>query len=642
MISRGLYCPPTQKLYFEDGTPTPGYNASSPSPLFYAYMNDNDQKANRLSVNGGLDWEIIDGLKATAQASLYSLVKTGDYFQRWNKFNGTRPSSTTLNDTHRKKIESWLTYNKTFGNHSLSAMAGYSYQYSFVKTVSASAADASSDKIPTLNAGPTKTGATSDILQEVLIGYFGRVTYDFRQKYMLTLTFREDASSRFAPGNQWGFFPGASAGWIVSDEPFLKDSRTIDNLKLRVSYGQTGNNSIGYFDALGQYAVNVKYDGQAGIRPTAMPNRNLTWETSSQLDAGFDLALLNNAIQISADYFNKDTRNLLFSKPLPNTSGFSSVMNNVGKVRFQGFDVEINTRNIHRKNFSWNSRLTWSFVKNKVLELPDNGRDKNRIGGYSVKMADGSTYEFGGTAEGEPLNRFYGYSVEGIIETMAQADAALYDEQSRGWRVSDRKYVVGRKDVGDYAFRDMNGDDRINSQDMYYMGVTVPHSTGGLGNEFTYKNFSLNIFVDWALGHSICDQILSRQFVNFFANNSSLSKEVLKTWQEPGDGAKYARFSGNDSDDTNRNFRTVSDVFTKRADYLCLREITLQYRIPAAKLERLGIHDLALTASAHNIHYFTGIIGGLSPELGTATTYSSDYFSYPPIRKISFGVKVTF
>ena len=641
VISRGLYCPPTQKIRNADGTPTPGYNASTPSPLYYAYLNDNDQKINKLGINGGLEWEIIDGLKANATASLYTSTATGDYFTRANKFNGTRPSSSDLTDQQRKKLEAYLSYTRTFGNHSLSVMAGYSYQDYKYKYLKASAADAISDKIPTLNAGPTKTEATTTMEEQVLIGYFGRVNYDYKKKYLLTLTFREDGSSLFASGNQWGFFPGASAGWVISEEPCLKSSMAVSNLKLRVSYGQTGNNAIGLYDALGQYGVDTKYNGIGAIVPSSMTNPTLTWETTTQLDAGVDVGFLNQRIQLSADYFNKVTDDLLFNKTLPNTSGFGSILTNVGKVRFSGFDIELNTRNINTKNFSWDSRFIWSYVKNEVVKLPDNGRDRNRIGGYTVTMADGSKREFGGTAEGEPLYRFYGYQTDYIIETMEQADNARYDESSRGWRVSDGKYVLGRKDVGDYEWKDFNGDGRINGQDMFYMGTTMPHSTGGFGNTFAYKNFTLNIYMDWALGHSICDQIFSRQFVNFFANNSSLSAEVKKTWQKPGDKTKYARFSGNDSDDTNRNFRTVSNVFTTKADYLCLREISLQYNVPAEKLKKLGIYGLAVTLSGNNLHYFTKV-KGISPETGTASTYSSSYFSYPPIRRFSLGVKLTF
>ncbi|MFA5013881.1 MAG: SusC/RagA family TonB-linked outer membrane protein, partial [Candidatus Paceibacterota bacterium] len=656
VLTRGLMTPTTQKIYYDEGqyagTPTPGYNGSSPTPVFYAYYNDNSQKENKVGINGILEYNIIEGLKAVAQVSMFTQEQTGDGFTRANIFNGTRPSTSTLINRERQKVEVYATYNKSMGEHSFSGTAGYSYQRYNYKYLRAAASDAASDKIPTLNAGPTKTDATTTKNAEVMIGYFGRFTYDYAKKYLLMLTFREDGSSKFADGQQWGFFPGASAGWVISEEDFFKNAKSINNLKFRVSYGQTGNNYVGYYDALGKYAISTMYQGEASIVPSSMPNKGLTWESSTQLDLGFDLGMFNNRVQVTADYFNKVTDNLITSKVLPNTSGFSSILTNLGKVRFYGFDLEINTKNVEKTNFSWSSKFVLSYVKNLVLELPDNGRDQNRIGGYSVNMADGSKMEFGGIAEGEPLGRFYGYMTDYIIETQEQASNALYDSQSRGWDWSKKGYVtgsagssIGKKAIGDYEWKDLNGDGIINGSDMYLLGNTIPTITGGFGNTLTYKNLSLFVYVDWALGHSISNNMLQRQMCNFFANNTSLPTEIRKAW-DPESGqdiseAKYARFGGNDSDDLNKNFRPASNVFTTKGDYLCIRDITLSYLLSSAKLKKAMIENITFTLSGNNLHYFTSVIG-MSPETGTANAYSSAYYTYPPIRRVSFGVKVTF
>ncbi|MBP9481694.1 MAG: SusC/RagA family TonB-linked outer membrane protein, partial [Parabacteroides sp.] len=426
VISRGLATPPTQKKYNEDGTPTKGYNATSPNPIWYKYYNDQSTVDKRLSAYGKLTYRIIDGLKADVQLSTYNHHSKDDSFMKANEFNGLRPTTSSFGELNRNKLEAYGTYNKSILNHSFSVMAGYSYQRDKNQALSASVTGASSDKVPTLTAGPDKTDATSSFTEDVTIGYFGRLSYDFKKKYLFSATFREDASSRFASGHQWGFFPGASAGWVVSDESFMKNIKNLDNLKLRVSYGQTGNNSIGLYDAYGKYSTSAKYNGIAGIVPSTMPNTELTWEVSTQLDAGFDLSIFNNRLSISGDYFNKITDNLLFSKELPNTSGFSNVQTNIGKVKFYGFDIEVSSTNIQTKDFSWSSKLTWSFVKNKVLKLPDNGREKNRIGG--ITLADGTS--FGGTAEGESLYSYYGYIVDHIIETQEGADNAIYDSKA--------------------------------------------------------------------------------------------------------------------------------------------------------------------------------------------------------------------
>ncbi|HML71432.1 MAG TPA: TonB-dependent receptor [Macellibacteroides fermentans] len=643
VISRGLATPPTQKKYNDDGTPTKGYNATSPNPIWYKYYNDQSTVDKRLSAYGKLTYRIIDGLKADVQLSTYNHHSKDDSFMKANEFNGLRPTTSSFGELNRNKLEAYGTYNKSILNHSFSVMAGYSYQRDKNQALSASVTGASSDKVPTLTAGPDKTDATSSFTEDVTIGYFGRLSYDFKKKYLFSATFREDASSRFASGHQWGFFPGASAGWVVSDESFMKNIKNLDNLKLRVSYGQTGNNSIGLYDAYGKYSTSAKYNGIAGIVPSTMPNTELTWEVSTQLDAGFDLSIFNNRLSISGDYFNKITDNLLFSKELPNTSGFSNVQTNIGKVKFYGFDIEVSSTNIQTKDFSWSSKLTWSFVKNKVLKLPDNGREKNRIGG--ITLADGTS--FGGTAEGESLYSYYGYVVDHIIETQEGADNAIYDSKAKGYRFSDKKKIAGRKEIGDYEWKNRdgslqrNGKDYIDDQDQFLLGYTVPTSTGGLNNSFSYKNFNLNIFLDWTLGHSIQNSSEMRYFMNTFANNYTLIDEVKECWSKPGDNTKYARFTANDPDDGNSNFSRSSNVFNYKGDYLCIREVSLQYNVPSSKLGKFGIQNLAFTLSGNNLHYFTAV-KGVSPEVGTSTTYNSSYYNYPPIRRFSAGIKVTF
>ena len=643
VISRGLATPATQKKYNADGTPTKGRNATSPNPLWYEYYKDQSNVQKRLAAFGKLTYRIIDGLKAEVQVSTFNHHWRSDSFEKANEFNSLRTTTAEYGELNRNKLEVIGTYNKSINEHSFSITAGYSYQRNKNQSMSATVTGASSDKVPTLTAGPTKKAADSEFTEEVTIGYFGRLTYDYQKKYLFSATFREDASSRFAPGNQWGFFPGASLGWVMSEEAFMKNIKFVDNFKWRLSYGQTGNNSIKLYDALGKYSTNAKYNGTAGIVPATMPNFDLTWEVSTQLDAGFDLSLFNNRLNITVDYFDKRTDKLLFSKELPNTSGFSEVQTNIGKVKFYGFDFELSSTNIQSDNFIWESKFTWSFVKNKVLKLPDNGRYRNRIGG--ITLADGTA--FGGIAEGEPLYRYYGYVVDHIIETQEQADNAMYDSFAKGYRHSDGKKIAGRKEIGDYEWKNRKGSATkdgkayIDSQDQFLLGYTVPHSTGGLNNSFTYKNFTLNIFLDWALGHSINNTSEMRYFMNTFAYNYMLVNDVKKCWKQPGDKTKYARFTANDPDDGNSNFNRTSNIFNYKGDYLCIREISLQYNVPVTKLAKLGIKALSFTLSGNNLHYFTAV-KGVSPEVGASSTYDASYYNYPPIRKYSIGAKVTF
>ncbi|NQD70199.1 SusC/RagA family TonB-linked outer membrane protein, partial [Sphingobacterium shayense] len=639
VIARGLATPPTQLVYYPNGKPTPGYNASSPNPVWWDHTRDIQNKDKRLALSGGLDYKLFNDLKAQVNVSNFSHTTNYSYFEKAHEFSGLRTTKQSNGQLDRLKFDGLLDYHKAFtADHDLTAMLGYSYQQTDFSEFSAAVNGASSDKVPSLSAGPNKTDADSDKWRQVLIGYFGRANYSYKDRYLLMGTFRYDGSSLFSEDNRWGFFPGVSAGWIISEEDFFKNQNAISYMKLRSSFGQTGNNSIGLYDALGRYVADTRYDGNAGIRASIMPNRDLTWETSTQFDAGVDFNVWNNRISFQLDYFNKTTENLLFSMDLPNTSGFSNVQTNVGKVRFHGFDIEIGSQNIQTENFSWTSSLTWSFVKNKVLELPTNGRENNRIGG--IQLADGTA--FGGTAEGEPLYRYYGYQVDHILQNPEEAAGALYDESARGWDPTDGKSIKGRKQAGDYEWVDRDGDGIISNKDQFELGTTVPHSTGGLQNTFTYKSFSLNVFVDWALGHSINHNAYMRYFMNTFANNYTLVDAVKDTWKQPGDNAQYARFTANDPDVGNSNFSRTSSAFNFRGDYLALREVTFLYNLPANLSEGIGVSDLQLAVSGQNLAYFWAGSGrGISPEVGASSTYSDNYFNYPAIRRFSLGIKLT-
>jgi TonB-linked SusC/RagA family outer membrane protein len=651
VISRGLACPPTQRMYDDDGLPMRGYNNTSPSPLFYDYYNDQDKKLTTTSLTSTLKYKILKGLTGNVQGSLYRRNYNSDSFEKANYYTSARTASFAYNQLERNKIEPYLSYRRTFRKHSISAVGGYSYMDQKSKRYSASAEGGNSDKITTLNGAPTKTAASSVIEKQALIGFYSRATYDYQKKYLLTLTCRADGSSLFASGHRWGYFPGMSLGWIASEEKWLKDKvEVLSLLKLKTSYGQTGNNSIGLYDALGKYSVDYKYNGNGGIITSTMPNTNLTWETTNQLDLGIDAGVFNDRITLSADYFDKRTQNLLFDKELPNTTGYSSVKTNVGEVQFYGFDLELNTKNIQNKNFSWSTNVVWSFVKNKVLSLPDNGRDKNRIGGYTISVygndADGNivktgTEEFGGIAEGESLYSFYGYKCAGILKDEDAADNALYDESASGWRKSDGKTIKGRKDVGDYEWTDRNGDEKITSEDMFKLGSTEPTSTGSMTNSFKYKNFGLNVTMDWALGHSVYEESYSRYFLATFACNYALVDGVNDTYSETNPNAKYARFVANDPN-YSANFSRISDVFTYKADYLCVREVSLQYTLMNSTLLKYGVKGVTLTLSGNNLYFFTALPGALSPEKGTSSTYSTSYYCYPSIRKLAMGAKINF
>ena len=375
------------------------------------------------------------------------------------------------------------------------------------------------------------------------------------------------------------------------------------------------------------------------------------------------MAFFNNRLRVAADYYSKKSEDLLFDVSLPDTSGYGSAMQNVGSIRFYGLEFEISSVNVSTKNFSWTTDFTYSFNANKVLSLPDeyyykdiDGKDAWRIGGYTMSE---SGYRFGGTAVGEPLGRIYGYKTSHIIESEAQADAVLYDSNSHGYRRSDGLSIAGRKDVGDYEWKNRagsaltaDGREQINGEDMFLLGNVVPHSTGGMNNTFKFKNLTLSVYLDYALGHSIYNYQYTRCFQTSMGNcNWNLVYDALNTWQKPGDDTKFARLTPNDADGGNRNYSRISNINVQKADYLCLRDVTLSYDLPLRWIRKVGLGRLTVSVSGNTLCYWTGV-KGISPEsasVGSSTgmysvtsSSATSFNNYPPTRKVLFGLKATF
>lgn len=586
-LGRGLLIAPTHRDYDADGNLLRGGdNKNCHTAMWYETYYDRECADKRATGNFNLNWEIVDGLTATAQYAMHDYNYRGSYYYKGNSLEQTRSCTETRTETLRDQF-----------------------------------------------------------------------------------TARADGSSKFAPGNKWGFFPAGAAAWNVSDEKFW-NVRPINDLKLRVSYGMTGNNGIGLYDAYGSYSTAQNYAGHSTTIASAMANSALRWETTTQFDIGFDLGMFQNRLRIVADYYNKVTDNMIFSITLPDTSAYSSVKANVGSARFSGFELEVHSINVQKKNFTWTTDLTYTYNRNRVLSLPDeykytdvDGRDAWRIGGYTMTE---SGYRFGGTAVGEPLGRIYGYKIAGIIQSQAEADAALYDSQSHGYRRSDgfsentdSKYK-GRKDIGDYEWcnregsaRLADGREQISSEDMFYLGSVIPHSVGGINNTFKYKNLSLSVYLDYALGHSIYNYFKSRVFQNGMgSNNANLDKMVYDCWRYPGDTeAKYARFYANDPDYGNRNFSRISDFNVEKADYLCIRDVTLAYDLPVRWIKKLGMKKLTVSVTGNTLYYFTKVSGSISPESGAGadgnlykSTSTGDATGNiaPNARKVLFSLKCVF
>ena len=642
-------------------------NGANKNPIAYLdyYMNQNLSKSHYMQSSFYAELQPIKNLRIKSQFGY--IMGASSYRSYLPRFDYL---SASLNNAEDKVTQSMSMYNRwswdntanyifNIDDHNIDVLVGQSIEkWGMGEEMSGSAIGSNFydfkhaylSNVPlTANSVSSLTGKPNG--EGSIASFFGRVNYNFREKYLLSFTMRADGSSKFAAGNRWGYFPAASAGWIVDEEAFWPRNKVVSSLKLRASYGLTGNNGIGLYDTYGSYNSAYQYNGMSTTTTGEMPNSNLTWESTTQVNAGLDMGLADDRVRVSFDYYDKVTRNLLFDVTLPNTTGYGSVVSNVGKVRFYGVDLAISSVNISRGDFTWTTDFTYNFNMNKVLKLPDNGNVRNRMDGITI--GDGS--QFGGIAEGERMGRIYGYKVDHIIETQADADAAMYDASSRGYRRSDRRQIAGRKDIGDYEWvnragsTQRDGRDIINEEDQFLLGYATPHSTGGIGNTFRYRNWSLNIYMDYALGHSIQNEMQMRYFMATMGNcNWNLVNDVKQCWSQPGDKTKYARFTANDPDWGNRNFSRMSDVFVEKGDYLCIRDISLSYKLPVRWTSRLGMKDVTLTVSGNTLYYWTAV-HGVSPEAATtgglynsASTYATGFSPYPPARKILFSAKFTF
>lgn len=693
-LGRGLMMSPTHIGKYPDGTfATGGTNKNQQTAEFYSTFYDRENSRQKFMGNINLKYQITDWMSATAQYTIFDNSYRGSYYAYGeivhdngaisrNYVSATRATSESRTQTLRNNFQAYLSFKKDWGKHKLDGTLGYDYTKDIYYNLSASSSGASNDKLPYIQSGDkgniaeqkvSTFDASNQEYETALISYFGRVGYNFADRYIVSASFRADGSSLFAKGHRWGYFPSAAAAWLISEEPFygqgLKD--VVNNMKVRVSYGLTGNNAISRTDPLGSYALG-DYAGYATILPSVMQNAGLSWETTKQFDLGIDLGFWNDKVRLVLDYYNKTTENMLFDITLPDTGQFSNITANVGSARFYGFEAEIHTVNFQTRDFSWETDITYSFTRNKVLSLPEEykyeildmdgnptGKYGYRIGGYTT--ANG--YRFGGTAVGESLGRIWGYKTAGILQTDEEAAAALYDTQSHGYRRSDGQSIAGRKDAGDFEWvnrygtaKTADGREQIDATDMFYLGDITPHSTGGINNTIHWKNFTFNIYFDYALGHSIYNYMKTRFIQNTLGySNSNVDVNLFNsTWRHPGDNSNVARFFPNDADYGNRNYSRASDFNVEDASYFCLRDASIYYNLPEKWFQKCFIKKITVGVTGNTLVYFTKLTGAISPETGIAADagakdmYSSVQMGasnsniMPAARKLLFNLKITF
>lgn len=649
-LQRAVFMPPTYRLYYEDGMPAPGEGMASFRPREYENYYKTKYSKNtqyRFGFQVGAEWTIIDNLKFLPTVYYTGSIGNVSAFEALNETTGTeiRPASASSQYNGHLQTDFLLTYNKKIKKHSVAVTAGTTYTKDKQFRLSGSGSGSSTDLIPTLNATADSTQRVSSTLtNEAMLSYFGRISYNYDSKYIASVSFRADGSSRFAENKRWGYFPGASIGWNVHREPFFEDIRRVMNkLKVRGSWGQAGNNDLSLADSHGLYGITGStYLGQVGIINTVLGNADLVWETTESFDVGADLAFFDNRIQLTVDGYNKRTYDRLYNNKIPSTTGYSSIKCNYGTIATNGIELQLDAVPISTRDFSWDLGINFTFYRTKVVRLPDNGEEKNRVGGnYIYDPKTGKDIKVGGFAEGERFGTRYAYHAIGIYQTDEEAALAPYDEQAKG----RKKYA------GDTIWEDRNNDGYINVKDMVFMGYIRPDKLGGITNEFRWKGLSLRVVMDYALGHVINNGQLGYALASIRNNYNTYYEALYDCWTPENPDAKYPRYTPmSDSDYGLRNFartgegigsstrgQTNNSMFYQKGDYLAFREISFTYDFPEKLLKKIRIKGIQLFGGAYNLGYITGY-DGVSPEL----YLGYDYGYYPRPRQFSMGVNITF
>ncbi len=616
---------PTQPVYNADGTltvfNTPG-RIQIGSPVAQAIGTDNRIMGSRLIGNFFADYNILQGL--TLRVSVGADVnysKNADYISRLTTV-GTSASgrgTITNNQTNTWLNENTLTYVKSLNDvHNFTILAGYTMQGSRFESVRAAAQGFANDILgfENLGSGSTVLTPASSASEWQLNSYIGRVNYDFNNKYLLTATVRADGSSRFGEGNKWAVFPSASVAWRVTQEDFLRNNDLLSDLKIRASYGLSGNQEIGTYQSLAALATQNANFGNVvsiGIGPSRVANPDLKWETTAQANVGIDLGLFKNRLSITADYYEKETTDLLLSVPLPFTSGYASALQNLGSVQNKGFELGINSTNVTGA-FTWTTNFNIATNETEVLNL---GTQTEFLAGESSGHLQ--LPNSGIVRVGEPIGVFYGYVTTGIFQNQAEVDASAQKTLKPG----DRRYV------------DQNGDGTINAADRVILGQAQPKIFGGLTNTFSFAGFELSVFLQGVSGNSILN--INRFELESLTGVSNQSRATLDRWTPSNPSNTIPRANAVN------NPYVISSRQVEDGSYLRIKNINLSYSLPTSLLKSIRMNSLKIYVSAQNYFTFTDY-SGYDPEVnrfGQSTlSQGIDYGSYPNNRILLFGLNV--
>lgn len=669
------------RYYDEQGNPLFGMGSPTLNVNYNKDAWNRDPQNDKFSMTQSFTAKIIDGLTLKGTMSWFynenynntnrrAYVTNNTGAANPDGTNGVNRNYQTESEFNRVFDQTYnlvANFNRTFNEkHYVNAMVGTEYYKSRYQGFSASGSGAPApfpDLSLTQNTPQNLTRNMSSFLnEEALMSYFGRVEYNYAEKYLVAATFREDGYSRLLD-KRWGFFPGVSAGWVFSNENFWKENPALGFInygKIRGSYGTNAiinKNKLGYYTLQGAYSA-YQYDGNIGYRISTLPNPGLSWETAKTGEVGVDLGFLQNRFNLGVTYYNRTTVDKYAARNLPQTTGFSSVTDNNGSYRNQGVEIDINATLLRTRDFSWTLGANLTYNSNKIVELPDNGLENNRIGGTEVYTGNGTeTMYIGGYQEGQNPYQHVGFGTKGIARNQAQIDAlgdyidltctggvGIYANESGRQRLLNMGYAttnVVRLMPGDLIKEDRNGDNSIDNKDRKIIGTGDVKWSGGFNTTVTWKGLSLYARCDMGWGFDVYDSNLAF-WLGEAQGAMSFPSEVRDSWTPDNPNARWPRVAWASQFGTD-NYTLPVDILSQSGAYLAFREVSLSYQLPQSICDKFFCKGLSVSVTGQNLGYIKSCTNPLPDRTYTWGVGSAGHggtWNMP--RQVIFGLNLTF
>jgi TonB-linked SusC/RagA family outer membrane protein len=627
-VYASLLYDPTETVYNEDGTFSVSSNLTINNPMSLVEGVSSKSQTNRTMVNFFINYKILEGLTAKLNlGSDISNVKRDVYVSTLTNRGlalGGYADATSMGRSSYL-AEYTMNYSKEINqNNRFDILGGITYQKFNFNVFNAQVSGFPSDEIETNNLSLgdlTSDFVTSNKEDNSLLSYLGRINYTIYNKILLTGSIRADGSSRFGANNKYGYFPSFAFGYKLSEEDFIPDF--FEELKLRASWGQTGNQEIANYASLLTFGTGrfVYLDGslQGSLQPLRIANPDLKWETTAQINVGVDARMMKGKINLTLDYFSKNTTDLLFNLPVPQSSGYSSILTNVGEVSNKGFEFLLNTTNISRRDFTWSSSINFTAIKNEVLDL---GRVDQLTTGY-LQVVGGNTAAI---KVGSPLASYWGYEIEGIQQE---------GDPNPGYPKMKDQLTV---DTDGNGIPDA-GDGVINSGDATILGDPYPDFIYGINNQFKYKNWSLSFFIQGQQGGDLFN-VMAAESMYPANDRRNRMTTMMDRWTSSNTGAKWPSAT-NPSAYPGGSSAKVNSLTVMDATYLRLKNAQINYTVPVEKIGFLS--SLKVYITGQNLFTITDY-PGYDPEANSfgRNNVKVDYASYPLARTFMLGLNATF